>query len=120
MYFNARSILPKIDELRALCVNHKPNIVCIVESWLDDTIDNNELCIENYVSVRVDRNRHGDGVLIWNHCLLMLFSLGRLTLSLLFYLSLFHHHHHLNFVLVSVRADRNRHGDGVLIYIMVF
>ena len=60
MYFNARSILPKIDELRALCANNKPNIV---ESWLDHTIDNNELCIENYVSVRADS--HGGGVLIY-------------------------------------------------------
>ena len=65
MYFNARSILPKVDELRALCVTHKPNIVCIVESWLDDTIANSELCIDNYVCVRADRSRHGGGVLIY-------------------------------------------------------
>ena len=65
LYFNSRSVLPKIDELRALCLTHKPSVVCIVESWLDDSITNNELCIENYVIIRADRNRHGGGVLIY-------------------------------------------------------
>ena len=65
MYFNARSVLPKLDELRALCKTHKPTIVCIVESWLDSTLENNEICIENYAIVRADRNRHGGGVLLY-------------------------------------------------------
>ena len=65
LYFNARSVLPKLDELRALCKTHKPTIVCIVESWLDSTIENNEIGIENYAIVRADRNRHGGGVLLY-------------------------------------------------------
>ena len=64
-YFNSRSVLPKIDELRALCLIHNPSIVCIVESWLDDSITDNELCIDNYAIVRADRNRHGGGALIY-------------------------------------------------------
>ena len=65
LYFNSRSVLPKIDELRALCLIHNPSIVCIVESWLDDSITDNELCIDNYAIVRADRNRHGGGAPIY-------------------------------------------------------
>ena len=65
LYFNARSLLPKIDELRALSRTHKPHIICIVESWLDETILDSELCIGNYDIVRLDRNRHGGSVLLY-------------------------------------------------------
>ena len=65
MYFNARSILPKLDELRLICYDHVPHIVCIVETWLDDTVTNCELSIPNYQIVRLDRNRHGGGVMLY-------------------------------------------------------
>jgi hypothetical protein len=65
LYFNARSLLPKIDELRALTLVHKPHLICIVESWLDDQILNCEVCIDNYDIIRHDRNRQGGGVLIF-------------------------------------------------------
>ena len=39
LYLNARSILPKLDELRALCVDNSYDIIiCIVESWLSDVV----------------------------------------------------------------------------------
>ena len=65
LYFNARSLLPKIDEFRALSLFHKPHLICIVESWLDNQILNCELSIDNYDIVRLDRNRQGGGVLIF-------------------------------------------------------
>ena len=65
MYFNARSLLPKLDFLRALCVIHSPDCICIVESWLNSDILNNELYIDGYTVVRLDRNRHGGGVLFF-------------------------------------------------------
>jgi len=34
MYFNARRLCPKIDELRVLCDLEKLEIVCITETWL--------------------------------------------------------------------------------------
>ena len=34
MYFNARSIVPKFDELCLLVELHNPDIISIVESWL--------------------------------------------------------------------------------------
>ena len=38
IYFNARSLSPKIDELRIVCELEKPDIVCITETWLCDDI----------------------------------------------------------------------------------
>ena len=34
LYFNARSISPKLDDLRAVVAAQNPSIICIVESWL--------------------------------------------------------------------------------------
>ena len=66
LYFNARSIIPKCDELRILCEVHKPDdVVCITESWLSSDINNTELHISGYQIVRRDRNRHGGGVLMY-------------------------------------------------------
>ena len=40
MYFNARSLLPKIDDLRAEVLSKNPSVVCVVESWLSrDVLD---------------------------------------------------------------------------------
>ena len=65
LYFNARSLLPKLDFLRVSCVLHSPNCNCIVESWLNSDISNNELCIDGYTPVRFDKNRHSGGVLFF-------------------------------------------------------
>ena len=43
----------------------KPHVICIVETWLDECIQDSELSIANYKLVRLDRNRHGGGVLIY-------------------------------------------------------
>ena len=63
LYFNARSILPKVNELQLLIGLHKPNIICIVETWLSSEISDQELQIDGYQIVRLDRNRHGGGVM---------------------------------------------------------
>ena len=62
LYFNARSIIPKRDELTAICTAEKPHIVCLTETWLDEDIGDHEICFGNYNIVRRDRNRHGGGV----------------------------------------------------------
>ena len=67
MYFNCRSILPKLDKLAALCSANNPDIVCLVETWLCDDVSNREVCIPNYSIVRCDRNRRGGGVAIFIH-----------------------------------------------------
>ena len=65
LYYNARSLLPKFDELRAACLVYNPDIICITETWLDESISNNELSLQNFDIVRRDRNRQGGGILIY-------------------------------------------------------
>ena len=43
LYCNARSILPKLDNLTAICYVLNPDIVCIVESWLSGDISDDEI-----------------------------------------------------------------------------
>ena len=62
MYFNARSLLPKIDELRLICASSRPDVVCVVETWLCDEITDCEIAIPDFCVTRLDRNRHGGGV----------------------------------------------------------
>lgn len=64
LYYNSRSILPKLDELRLICADRRPHVVSIVETWLDTSVLDSELIISNYSIVRLDRNRHGGGVLL--------------------------------------------------------
>ena len=64
MYFNARSIMPKFDELCAIVQSSQPDIICIVESWLSSDIENKEIDIPGYVLHRLDRNRQG----VWWNC----------------------------------------------------
>ena len=65
LYFNARSLCPKLDKLRALCDIEKPEVVCITETWLCDDIGESEASIPGYNCIRCDRNRHGGGVALF-------------------------------------------------------
>ena len=38
LYYNARSILPKLDELRVRVLFQKLDIICIVETWLSEDV----------------------------------------------------------------------------------
>ena len=58
LYYNARSLLPKLDELRATVEADMPDVVCITESWLSEEIGTDELNISNYNILRLDRDRH--------------------------------------------------------------
>ena len=58
-YFNGRSLLPKLDRLRVLCAAQVPDIVCITETWLDNSIYDNDFTIPGYCIKHLDRNRHG-------------------------------------------------------------
>ena len=65
LYYNARSIYPRLDSLTACISVYVPDVVCIVESWLDEDMGSNEILLPNFVSVRLHRNRHGGGVFLW-------------------------------------------------------
>ena len=58
-------ILSKVDELRAVSKATMPDIICIVETWLDNDVSDNELFLSNYQFFRLDRNRHGGGIAIY-------------------------------------------------------
>ncbi len=64
LYYNARSILPKLDHLRLEAAAQNPSIV---ESWLSEDISDHEISIKSYQIARLDRNRHGGGVLAYIH-----------------------------------------------------
>lgn len=63
---NARSILPKLDELR-LCVSSlKADIVFVTESWLTDDVADDLLSLNSMDIFRCDRIlRRGGGVCVW-------------------------------------------------------
>jgi len=64
-YYNARSLLPKFDELLISVDTQQPDIICITESWLCSDIEDSEIMIPGYQILRHDRNRHGGGVLMY-------------------------------------------------------
>ena len=55
----------KLDELCAVAEATNPKVMCIVESWLSDEISDNELVIDNYQILQLDRNRHGGGIVMY-------------------------------------------------------
>ena len=63
--YNARSLLPKFDELLISVDNYQPDIVCITEFWLCSDIHDSELLLPGYQCLRYDRNRHGGGVFMY-------------------------------------------------------
>ena len=65
IHLNARSLLPKIHELRHIVQKTSAFIIGITESWLDSTISDSEINIPGYIVVRQDRNREGGGVCIF-------------------------------------------------------
>ena len=53
--FNARSLLPKIDELTALLSTNSVDLVAITESWLKSDIENSLIFFPGFNSFRNDR-----------------------------------------------------------------
>ena len=43
-------------------INAKPAVICLTETWLDNTVTSSEISIDGYSVVRKDRNRNGGGV----------------------------------------------------------
>ena len=60
-----RSLLPKIDELRILARDYRAACICVTETWIDGTVLDSEIHIDNYSVRPKDRNRHGGGVCLY-------------------------------------------------------
>ena len=54
LHFNTQSLLPKIDEIKLLVNYMNIDILCITESWLNDSIGNDEVAINGYILYRND------------------------------------------------------------------
>jgi len=65
IYFNARSIVHKMECLLATVESTKPDIVGISETWTTEEISDAELGIAGYDLYRKDRGSHGGGVLMY-------------------------------------------------------
>ena len=65
VHINIRSLIQHIDELRCTIFDLQPDIIAVSETWLDDTILDNEIHINGYNVSREDRNCHGGGVAIY-------------------------------------------------------
>ena len=61
-YFNARSIVNKISELKLFSADCMPDVIAITESWTNPNISNEYLKLPNYfIAARYDRNDTRDG-----------------------------------------------------------
>ena len=70
MYFNARSIVNKVQELKLFASQSRPDVIAITETWAHNGISNNYLKIPSYViAARHDRNDtqngRGGGLLVY-------------------------------------------------------
>ena len=64
---NTRSRLAHLDEVCLIAKETKAACICITETWLDDTVSDQEVHLLSYCKQRNDRNRHGGGVCIFIH-----------------------------------------------------
>jgi len=64
---NARSLVNKMDYLRSEVMVLEPDIICITESWMNDSLGEDEIKLDGYTLFRRDRevNCKGRGVLLY-------------------------------------------------------
>ena len=67
MYLILMFVVFSQNLLRLICASLCPNFVCVVESWLGSEIDDSEVSIQDYNIARLDRSRHGGGLVIYVH-----------------------------------------------------
>ena len=70
IYFNARSIQKKINDLELLVNEKNPDLILICESWCNENLPNSSLNLKNYnLEIRLDRtdtfNGIGGGLLVY-------------------------------------------------------
>ena len=55
----------KLDKLHAVCTVGNYHVICVVESWLCNTIADSEIQLPGYSIFRRDRDRRGGDILIF-------------------------------------------------------
>ena len=61
-HLNVNSLLSKIEELRTPAFNTNISVLAITEAKLGSNVSNDWLRIDDYNSLRSDRNKNSDGV----------------------------------------------------------
>ncbi len=61
---NARSIVNKLHDLKALLFTNKPDIIAVTETFLNHDVLDSELADSSYTVFRRDCDRHGGGVML--------------------------------------------------------
>jgi len=65
LYFNARSLHPKLDELIILTEDRRnPDVICITETWLSGNVYDQEIIPLGYNIYCNDQPSRGGGVMI--------------------------------------------------------
>ena len=62
IHINVRNLIPKIDEQRLIARNSNAAVIDVSETWLDSSVMDTGIKIDNYILSRRDRNRNGGGV----------------------------------------------------------
>ena len=63
---NARSLLPKVDQLTGLIYTKPVDIIAVTESWLHNAVENRLLQLNDYNLFRKDRiTGRGEGVCVY-------------------------------------------------------
>ena len=55
IFWNIQSLYPKMDIVRLICEELKPDVLCISETWLNQYVEDHDVYINNYTLVRNDR-----------------------------------------------------------------
>ena len=64
-HLNIHYLYPKLDEIKLLISRQKFDILCLCETFLNNSFSDTELSIEHYDIFRLDRECHGGGLLIY-------------------------------------------------------
>ena len=67
VHLNIHYLYPKLDEIKLLLSNQDIDILCLCETFLNDTFSNNELNIDSYKMFRKDRATASGGLCIYEH-----------------------------------------------------
>ncbi len=63
-HLNVRSLLSCYHEIEILLYNSRIDVLTMSETWLDDSVNDREICPSSYAVIRHDRNRGGGEVAI--------------------------------------------------------
>ena len=56
VHMNVRSLINKMEDVLILCQNVKPDLLCITETWLNESVPQNALTPQGYKEIRLDRS----------------------------------------------------------------